>query len=129
VVPPGVSRTWLLAGLARLVESRTMADRVLRVAIDGPDAAGRRRWLRAELRDHWDLRIFVDVGPEEALRRALVRDVDVLGSAADVHERYRRRYLPAQRIYRTTASPESTADVVIDNTDPARPCIRVWPGR
>jgi hypothetical protein len=41
VVPPGVSRTWLLAGLARLVESRTMADRVLRVAIDGPDAAGK----------------------------------------------------------------------------------------
>jgi hypothetical protein len=41
VVPPSVSRTWLLAGLARLVESRTMADRVLRVAIDGPDAAGK----------------------------------------------------------------------------------------
>jgi uridine kinase len=238
VVPPGVSRTWLLAGLARLVESRTMADRVLRVAIDGPDAAGKTtladalaariagetgdaqetggtgktirvsiddfhqprnvryrrgplspegyvedsfdydavgrlvleplapggsRWyqpgsfshrtdtprehpwrradpgavllfdgvflLRAELRDRWDLRIFVDVRPDEALRRALVRDVDVLGSAADVRERYRRRYLPAQRIYRTAASPESSADVVIDNTDPARPRIRAWPGR
>ena len=85
--------------------------------------------FRAELRDRWHLSIFVDVRPDEALRRALVRDVDVLGSAADVRERYRRRYLPAQRIYRAAGSAESTADVVIDNTDPDRPRIRAWPGR
>jgi uridine kinase len=84
--------------------------------------------LRAELRDCWDLRVFVDVRPDEALRRALVRDAELLGGAAEVRERYRRRYLPRQRIYRAAASPESTADVVIDNTDPARPRVLTWPG-
>ena len=226
-----VSRPQLLARLARLVDSRRMADQVLRVAIDGPDAAGKTtladalaariaaetggagqtirvsiddfhqprevryrrgplsaagyvedsfdydavrrlvleplarggsRWyqpgsfshradtpcepprrqadpgaallfdgvflLRADLRGYWDLRIFVDVSPEETLRRALERDVDVLGSGADVRERYLRRYLPGQQIYRAAASPEATADVVIDNNDPARPRILTWPG-
>jgi hypothetical protein len=40
-VAPSVSRARLLAGLTRLIESRRRPDRVLRVAIDGPDAAGK----------------------------------------------------------------------------------------
>ncbi|MEU6145847.1 hypothetical protein ABZ848_36585 [Streptomyces sp. NPDC047081] len=82
--------------------------------------------LRPELRACWDVSIFVDVGEEETLRRALVRDVDVLGGADVVRERYERRYLPGQRLYRTTAEPEMAADVVIDNNDPARPRVRNW---
>ena len=68
----------------------------VRVAIDGPDAAG-----------CWDLRVFVDVDPEEALRRAVRRDVALLGSERAVHERYRRRYLPAQALYRARVRPSS----------------------
>jgi len=231
VVATTVPQARLLAGLAQLIESRWLPDRVLRVAIDGPDAAGKStladalaarlagetagtrepirvsiddfhhsrdvryrrghlspegyvedsfdydavrrlvlgplapggsRWYRpaafsyraetpcvpplrraareavllfdgvfllcAELRDHWDLHIFVDVSPDEALRRALERDVESLGGAVGVRERYRRRYLPGQQIYRAAASPEATADVVIDNTDPARPRVLTWPG-
>lgn len=79
--------------------------------------------LRPELRAHWDLRIFVDVTPEEALRRALVRDADLLGGADAVRERYHRRYLPGQRLYRQRCSPAAHADVVIDNTDPGHPIV------
>jgi uridine kinase len=40
---------------------------------------------------------------------------------------FRRRYLPAQDLYRADAAPEASADVVIDNTDPARPHVVKWP--
>jgi uridine kinase len=50
--------------------------------------------------------IFVDVSAEEALRRALVRDVTVLGGP--------------------DAEPELVADVVIDNDDPAQPTVVKW---
>jgi uridine kinase len=232
---PGVPRARLLAGLARLVDSRRRPDRVLRVAIDGPDAAGKtmladalaarlagqaaargpigrgpirvsiddfhrpqavryrrgplspegyvedsfdfdavRRlvlgplgpggsgWYRpaayayradsprtpplqraepgavllfdgvfllgAHLRGCWDLCVFLDVSPDEAVRRAVERDAELFGGATEVRDRYRRRYLPGQQIYRAAASPESTADVVIDNTDLARPRVLSWPG-
>jgi uridine kinase len=77
--------------------------------------------LRPRLADVWDLSIFVDVSPDEAVRRAVIRDVGLFGGADAVRERYRRRYLPAQRLYRAEASPTTRADVVIDNDDPERP--------
>jgi uridine kinase len=81
--------------------------------------------LRPELRGFWDLSIFLDVSPEETLRRALVRDAELFGDA--VRARYRLRYLPAQRHYRAAAEPAERADVVIDNEDPARPRVLKWP--
>jgi len=83
--------------------------------------------LRPRLRDLWDLSIFLDVSPDEVLRRALVRDVELFGSPDTVRERYRLRYLPAQQLYRAEASPTRRADVVIDNNDPARPRVLKWP--
>jgi uridine kinase len=83
--------------------------------------------LRPELRGYWDLSIFLQVSPDEALRRALRRDAGVLGGEEAVRERYRKRYLPGQDLYRSTAAPTAVADVVIDNDDPARPRILVWP--
>jgi uridine kinase len=50
-----------------------------------------------------------------------------MGGPDGVRERYRRRYLPAQDLYRADAAPEASADVVIDNTDPARPHVVKWP--
>jgi uridine kinase len=82
--------------------------------------------LRPELRAAWDLSIFVDVSAEVALRRAMVRDVAVLGGPSVVRERYERRYLPGQRLYRVIAEPELAADVVIDNDDPTQPRVVKW---
>lgn len=83
--------------------------------------------LRPELRDCWDLRIFLDISPDEAVRRAVVRDVDLFGSPAAVRDRYRLRYLPGQQLYRAAAEPATAADVVIDHDDPAGPQIVRWP--
>lgn len=83
--------------------------------------------LRPELRGHWDVSIFLDVSPAEALRRALVRDAADMGGPDAVRERYRLRYLPGQQMYRAAATPELTADVVINNDDPAQPRLMKWP--
>ena len=68
--------------------------------------------LRPELVEHWDLRIFVSVEPEEALRRALERDAAVFGSQEEAERRYRRRYQPGQRLYFAEARPVVAAEVV-----------------
>jgi uridine kinase len=80
--------------------------------------------LRPELVDLWDLRIFVSVDPEEALRRALRRDAHLFGSRDEVERRYRTRYLPGQRLYFAAARPEGRADLVVVNDDPSRPELR-----
>jgi uridine kinase len=83
--------------------------------------------LRPELRDAWDLRIFLDVPFQETLRRAAARDRALFGTARAVKERYRQRYIPAQRHYLATAQPQRVADVVIDNHDPAAARLAACP--
>jgi uridine kinase len=80
--------------------------------------------LRPELVEEWDLRIFVSVERDEALRRALERDTPIFGSRAEAERRYRARYQPGQRLYFAEARPLDAADVVVVNDDPARPVIR-----
>lgn len=69
---------------------------------------------------YFDLRVFLDIGFDEVLRRAEERDVPVYGST--FLERYRQKYIPIQQWFLTTHDPRARADVVIDNTDYQRPC-------
>lgn len=85
--------------------------------------------LRPELRDRWDLRVFVSVGEAEVLRRALARDAALFGSAERTEQRYRTRYLPAQRRYLAEARPAQVAEVVVGNDDVTRPVLVVRSGR
>lgn len=80
--------------------------------------------LRPELNPHWDFRIFVDISFGTCLRRAIQRDISLFGSPEAIRARYEQRYLPAQRHYLQTVRPQSLADVVVDNDDPASPLIR-----
>lgn len=83
--------------------------------------------LRGDLRSSWDLTVYVEVSPQESVRRALERDLPLFGSREVVEDRYRHRYLPGQELYRSTAHPVDAADVVISNEDPAGPTIVKWP--
>jgi uridine kinase len=85
--------------------------------------------LRPRLRDGWDIALFVDADPGEVLRRVLARDTRLMGGPDRIRERYQRRCLPAQQLYRADAAPEARADVVIDNTDPVRPRVLTWPAQ
>ena len=82
--------------------------------------------LRPELRDLWTLSAYLRVSESETLRRALVRDVPLSGSAGEVERRYRVRYLPGQAVYRQDADPEARADVLVDNEDVAAPTVLRW---
>jgi len=79
---------------------------------------------RPELRGHWHLSVHLHVPEEHTLRRAAVRDRELMG--AEVERRYRVRYLPGQALYRREVDPAATADVVVDNTDPAAPVVLRW---
>lgn len=83
--------------------------------------------LRPELDGHWDLRIHVTAADDEIVRRARERDAVLFGSASRTEERYRKRYMPAQRLYAEQAWPAKRADFVVVNDDPADP-ILVVPG-
>ncbi|MBF5029257.1 uridine kinase [Micromonospora sp. ANENR4] len=82
--------------------------------------------LRPELRSHWDVTVYLHVEPAETLRRALIRDLEVFGSAEEVRRRYRARYLPGQARYRAEANPARHADVVLDVADPLAPVVLAW---
>ncbi|SCG41206.1 nucleoside/nucleotide kinase family protein [Micromonospora inositola] len=82
--------------------------------------------LRPELRDHWDLAVHLRITPEESLRRARLRDVDLFGSVSEVERRYLARYLPGQALYQREADPESRAHVVVDNEHPGSPAVERW---
>ena len=77
--------------------------------------------FRPEINDYWDLRIWLRVGPETSLRRGAERDEYWAGSAAETI--HRDRYAVAERFYVEEVDPVRLADVIVDNSDFARPLI------
>jgi uridine kinase len=78
--------------------------------------------FRPEYNEFWDYRIWLEVSPEMALARGIARDSALEGAtaAARVH---RDRYGAAESIYLAEVGPRSLADLVIDNSDFARPAV------
>lgn len=74
---------------------------------------------RDELKDRWDLSIFLDVPFSETARRMAERN----GSHPDPHHESMRRYVDGQRIYFARARPWERASIVVDNTDFTSPRI------
>jgi uridine kinase len=72
---------------------------------------------------HWDLRIYLDIGFDDVLRRGVARDQAWMGSAAAAEERYRIYYIPGERLYLDEVRPAGRPDVVVDNRDFAAPRI------
>ncbi len=79
--------------------------------------------LRPELRDLWDLSIFVQADFEVTIARAVKRDAERLGGSASARQRYEQRYVPGQRLYLAEVEPELRASIVIDNNDLSRPVV------
>lgn len=80
--------------------------------------------LRPELRDRWDLRIFVSTAPGRTVDRAVIRERRA-SSQADVERRWRERYIPAQQLYFATARPTDHADIIVHNDEPQQPAWQV----
>ncbi len=67
---------------------------------------------RAELRDVWDLSVYLDVPFEVSVARMADRD----GSSPDPDHPSNRRYVEGQRLYLATCRPHLQATMLVDNT-------------
>lgn len=80
---------------------------------------------RPELRDCFELTIFLQVPFEVTVSRMVERD----GGPHGVDHPGNRRYVEGQRIYLRECRPADRADIVIDNADPSAPRFLRGPGR
>jgi uridine kinase len=83
---------------------------------------------RPELREHWDLTIFLKTSADTAERRAVGRDAAQFGGVDAAHKLYAERYRGAFDLYEGLCAPEDIADVVLTNDDLDRPEILIRPG-
>jgi uridine kinase len=83
--------------------------------------------LRPELAELWDFTVFVRVGFDLVLQRGVARDSAWMPSPEAARERYRRRYIPGEKLYMRRVRPHERADVVVDNTNFAAPRLTVRP--
>lgn len=77
---------------------------------------------KPDLRDGWDLVLYLRATFAAAERRGAVRDAAAFGVGVDAaREAFRTRYHAAQRRYLAECDPESGADIVVDVDDPTTP--------
>jgi uridine kinase len=76
--------------------------------------------LKPALRHWWDLAIWLDIGFDTMVERAVGRDVAWVGDAAKVRARYEGFWTDTHRLYETCGARDA-AHVVIDNEAPANP--------
>ena len=78
--------------------------------------------FRPAYNDFWDYRIRLEVDAGLALRRGVARDTAMEG-AQEALRVHRDRYHAAEMIYLAEVGPKALADLIIDNSDFARPVI------
>jgi uridine kinase len=76
---------------------------------------------RPELAELWDATVWVEADLEVAARRGAERNRVWFDSLDETHERYRVRYMPAQRRYIEKQWPRERATFVLRNTDLTEP--------
>ena len=82
--------------------------------------------FRPELTGYWDIKIYLDVGFDVTISRAITRakELEPLTiSEKEIIDIYNRRYVPGQKLYFQEARPQEKADILIDNTDYDSPII------
>jgi uridine kinase len=82
---------------------------------------------RPELRDGWDVTIFVKTSDDVAERRGVRRDAALLGGAEAAGRLYSERYGPACDLYERLCAPASIADAIFHNDDVRHPQVSVRP--
>ena len=76
---------------------------------------------RPELAELWDATVWVEADLDVAAQRGAKRNRVWFDCLDETHERYRVRYLPAQRRYLTEQRPHELATFVLRNTDLTEP--------
>ena len=105
--------------MAQLLTKRDARFRAQVLSVEAPPGAA--------LVDLWDVAVFVEADFDVAARRGAERNLVWLDSLEETHDRYRVRYLPAQRRYLVEHRPRERADLVFENTDPKTPTLTLRP--
>ncbi len=77
--------------------------------------------FRPELREYWDVKLFVDAPFSVTVPRAVHRD----GGNEETRKQYQLRYLPGQQLYLEEAQPKKYADIIINKADIEHPSMWV----
>lgn len=77
--------------------------------------------FRQPLLPYLDYRVYLDISPQEMLRRARQRDVPRFGEW--ILEKFATRYGSVQERYLAECDPVRASDMVIDNNDPRAPRV------
>jgi len=117
---PGGSRTYCAAIFNHLTDSSlsvraSLADRGSVLVFDGIFLH------RAELRDVWDISIFLDAPFEVTIPRGAGRDPG--RQSPDVNAPSNRRYIEGQHLYLRESEPQKLANFVIDHSDLTNPIV------
>jgi uridine kinase len=80
---------------------------------------------RPELREHWDLTVFMKTSADTAEQSAVGRDAAQFGGVDAARKLYAERYRAAFDLYENLCAPEDIADVVLTNDDFDRPEILI----
>ncbi len=81
--------------------------------------------LRPSLIGYWDVKVFLDVGFEVTVPRAILRAQmeQSRQSEQEIVKSYADRYVPGQKLYFEESCPQQAADIVIDNSDFENPTV------
>jgi uridine kinase len=82
---------------------------------------------RPELRNGWDITIFVKASEHTAERSGVARDAQLLGGGSAAQKLYAERYRPAFDLYERLSAPEVNADVLLVNEDIQHPRLHIRP--
>ena len=83
--------------------------------------------FRPELAPCFDYKILVQVTFDVALERARSRDLPKFGSMETLLQKYNQRFIPGQKRYLAANQPETQAQAIIQNEDPANPTLHFPP--
>jgi len=81
--------------------------------------------FRPEIVEYWDIKIYLDVGFDVTLKRAIKRakDQGTPDSEQEIQDLYNRRYIPGQKLYFQEIAPQEKTDILIDNSNYDNPVI------
>jgi uridine kinase len=80
--------------------------------------------LRPELRECWDVVVWLHISFDEMVARAVKRDVAWAGDPELVrHHRYTDHWTKAHELYERRTGGQDRADLVVDNSAPLRPRV------
>lgn len=81
--------------------------------------------FREPIDQYMDVKIYIDISFDEVIIRAQKRDYKLFGDATE--ERYRKKYIPVQKLYFEKHSPKEKSHLVINNENFAKPQIEKIP--